>query len=349
MNRSAADAPAFSTLLHRQAQVRLGKGLIVAILMLLAVECIFHQDWALHRMRSVFAAGRALDKVLYVEDTRPELLILGNSRADNGFDPRTLVRAMNWQPPGDAFNLGLPGADARVLLGILLRFERAGVLGEQGVKLAVLSLDEALLQKVDTLGQEVFFADRATLWQDGEYLDWLRSGLRLYGYSDNLRQLREPGTLTRFIQALRQDTDPVGGAARAHAGYRAGFGELQDKAAAIRQEAGSMKPPHAGNLIHFWRMIDLLEGHGVKVAVVFPPLLNRNVLYLQADHPEAAPYRAIMAELTRRRVPVIILDQKVPRNPDEFINAGHLNDRGAQRYSTLLGQALATAWPTITP
>jgi hypothetical protein len=298
-------------------------------------------------MRSVFAAGRALDKVMYVEATPPDLLILGNSRTDNGFDPKTVTHAMGQTHARSIFNLGLPGADARVLLGVLMRLDRKGVLGGQGVKQAVVSLDEALLQQVDTLGQEVFFADKAILFQDGEYLDWVRARLRLYGYSDNLRQLREPGTLSRFIEALRRDTEPVGGGAWEHAGYRAGFGKLQDQAAAQRQEAGSLTPPHARNQAHFWRMIDLLQRRGVRVAVTFPPLLNRNVLYLQEDSPAAAPYLAVLKELQARNIPIIVLDRKLPRNRAEFINAGHLNDRGAQRYSALLGRALSNTWPTV--
>jgi hypothetical protein len=286
-----------------------------------------------------------MDKVLYVENARPVMLILGNSRADNGFDPGIVARVMGRTSPGSVFNMGLPGADARVLMGILLRLDRAGALGGEGIKQVVISLDEALLQKVDTLGQEVFFADRPTLWRDGEYHDWLRANLRLYGYSENLRQLREPGSLSRFVQALRQDTDPVGGSARLHAGYRAGIGGLQDNAAALRQEAGSRNPPDAGNLTHFWRMVALLRERGVEVAVTFPPLLTRNVLYMTAESPEAAPYQAVLRELRRWDVPIIVLDREVPRRPAEFVNAGHLNDLGAQRYSALLGDALAAIWP----
>lgn len=322
-----------------------GRGLLIALLLLLGVELALHQDAVLQRLRSAFAAGRAVDKVLFVEANPPDLLILGNSRADNGFDPKTVLRAMGPAAPSEGFNLGLPGADARVLAGILLRLDRGGLLGGTGIQYVVLSLDEALVQQVATLGQEVFFADRALMLTDWQYHDWFRSVFRLYGYSDNFRQLREPGNLQRFLRALRADTDPIGGSAAAHAGYRAGFGGLQDKNAAMRQEVGSRNPPSANNLEHLWRMIDLLQQRGVKLAVVFPPLLNRNVLYLDDHSPDAAPYHAILAELQRREIPVIVLDHLLPRNPAEFVNAGHLNDRGAQRYSTLLGQALARLWP----
>jgi hypothetical protein len=286
--------------------------------------------------------------VLFVEASSPDLLIMGNSRADNAFDPATVVKAMGASAPLNVFNLGLPGADMRVLYGISRRLDRAGVLGGGGIDFVVLSLDEALVQDVDTLGQEVFFADRQAMLSDSQYHDWFRSVLRLYGYSDNLRQLREPGTLGRFVRASRRDTDPVGGGAVEHAGYRAGFGALQDQNAALRQEAGSRNPPAEKNVRNLWRLIDLLEERGVRLAVVFPPLLNRDVLYLGGDSEEAGPYEAISFELVRRGIPLIVLDERVPRDVTEFVNAGHLNDRGAQRYSALLGQALAGIWRTST-
>lgn len=329
----------------RAAAIHPGKGLAVAILLLIGVELLLHQDAVLHRLRSVFAAGRALDKVLYVERNTPELLIIGNSRADNAFDPATVLAGMGSAAPRRAFNLGLPGADARVLFGIMKRLDRAGVFGNGGVAAVALSLDEALVQDIDSLGQDVFFADRQTMLADAQYHDWLRTVFRLYGYSDNLRHLREPRTLERFLRAVSQDSEPVGGGAAEHLGYRAGFGALQDKAAALRQEAGSRKPPSEENVRNLWRILDLLSQRGVRVAVVFPPLLNRNVLYLGDDASASPPFIAILRELLRRGIPVIVLDDRVPRDPAEFVNAGHLNDQGAQRYSTLLGQALSGIWP----
>lgn len=318
-----------------------GKGIIVALALLILVEVMFHQDWVLYRLRSVFAAGRAFDKVLFVESHRPQLLIVGNSRVDNGFDPETILETMGHVAPQSAFNLGLPGADARIVFGIFLRLDSKRALGNAGVQRVVIGLDEAFVQKVDTLGQEVFFADRASMWGDGEYLDWLRSFLRLYGYCDNLRQMREPATFFRFIEALRRDTEPVGGGASEHSGYRAGFGGLQDTADAQRQDAGSINPPYSGNVINLWRIIDLLQDRGVRVEVVFPPLLNRNVLYMQPTNPAALPYKAILKDLQKRQIPVHILDREIPRNPLEFVNVGHLNDKGAQHYSILLGQSLS--------
>lgn len=325
--------------------VRTGRGILVALILLLGVEFALHQDAVLHRFRSVFAAGRGLDKVLYVEARAPTLLIMRNSRADNAFDPQTVLKAMGRWGPGDAFNIGLPGADARILYGIARRLDDAGVLGGGGVAFVVLTLDEALVQNVDTLGQEVFFADRTAMLADNQYHDLFRSLFRLYGYSGNFRQLREPGTAQRFLRAIHRDTDPLGGGAAEHVGYRAGIGALQDRDAALRQEAGSRAPPSEDNVRNLWRLVNLLQQRGVTLAVVFSPLLNRNVLYLGAGSGDSIPYEAIVTELERRGIPVVTLDDRVPRDVAEFVNAGHLNDRGAQRYSTLLGQALAKIWP----
>jgi hypothetical protein len=319
-------------------------GLLTAASLLLVAELFLHTDAFLYRYRSVFAAGRALDKVQYVESNRPELLILGNSRADNGFDPVTLQRMLGFRLERAAFNLALPGADARVLDGIVERLDQAGSLGTGGARYAVVSLDEALVQPIDTIGQDIFFASTSGMWADGRYHDLLRASLHLYGYASNLRELREPGSLARFARATFHDVDPVGGAAAAHLGYRAGFGGLQDVQSARLQEVGSLGPPDAVNVEHLWRILDLLQRRGVRVAVVFPPLLNRDVLYLAGPPLARAPYLLIVDELSRRRVPMVALDAGPPRDPAEFSNAGHLNDRGAQRYSKLLGQALSRIW-----
>ena len=317
---------------------------MVAALLLLAIEMCLHTDTFLYRYRSVFAAGRALDKTLYAEAHCPPLVVLGNSRADNAFDPRTIRQSLDPAIDRDAFNLGIPGADSRVLAGIVDRLDAAACLRTGGIRHIVLSLDEALVQAVDSLGQEVFFADALRMGADGQHQDAFRAVLRLYGYSTNLRQLREPGTLQRFLQATAHSVEPLGGGAAVHLGYRAGFGGLQDEQSALRQEEASVAPPDAVNLRHLWRMLDLLDSRGVRVAVVFPPLLNRDVLYLSRAGAEGAPYRAISAELRRRNVPLISLDAGPPRDPSEFVNAGHLNDRGAQRYSRLLAQLLNRVW-----
>lgn len=93
------------------------------------------------------------------------------------------------------------------------------------------------------------------------------------------------------------------------------------------------------------RSLDLLQARGVRVAIVYPPLLNRDVLYLAAGDSAAEPYLEVVRQLHARGVPLIGLEPGVRRNPVEFVNAGHLNDRGAKRFSALLAERLAVIWP----
>ena len=315
-----------------------------AVLVLGAVEAWLHTDAFAYRYRSVFAVGRAVDKLRYVETHVPALLLVGNSRVDNAFDPVTLQKHLPGIPPQQAFNLGMPGADARVFYGVFTRFADKGLLGPERIGRVVLGLDEGFLQSGDTLGYEVYFASRAGMWHEGEYLDLLRSWVRLWGYAENLKELREPAKLERFLVATAREFEPVGGAAREHLGYRAGFGGLQEAGQAMVQEAGSRRAPDPRLLRYFWRLLDLLESKGVEVAVAFPPLLNRDVLYLTPADPSAAPYQEVAKQLAARGIPMIALDPGGLRSPDEFVNAGHLNDRGAQRFSRMLAERLQKTW-----
>lgn len=285
-----------------------------------------------------------MDKVRYVEAHVPSIVIVGDSRVDNGFDPATVQAGLPGVRPGQIFNLGMPGADTRALYGILTRLAHENLLGPGRIGRVVLGLDENLLQAGDALGYGVYFANRRALWKEGEYRDLLASWLRLWGYAQNLKELREPAKLERFMRASLGDVDPVGGAARERLGYRPGFGGLQDARQAMLQEAGSKKPPDARLLRYFWRCLDLLAENGVQVAVAFPPLLNRDVLYITPRDPAAQPYLKITEELAARGIPMIALDPGGARSVDEFVNAGHLNNRGAQRFSRMLARKLKETW-----
>ena len=326
---------------------RPGLGIAFALLLLTAVEAILHTDAFLLRYRAVFAAGRAMDKVRYLESNPPTLLIVGNSRVDNGFEPRALAERLRVAQPNSIFNLGLPGSDTRTLFGLLTRLERKKLLGPGGIEFVVVGLDESYLQPADSLGYEVFFADRAAMARHGEFGDLARSLLRLWGFSDNLKELREPGKFERFVQASRGSVEPVGGGAGEFAGYRAGFGGMQDAAQMGVQEAGSKQPPDLARIDYLDQSIQLLRHRGVRIAFVYPPLLNRDLLYVALGDPAARPYLDIDRGLRDRGYPVIALEPGVRHDPAEFVNAGHLNDRGAKRFSTLLADELATRWPDL--
>lgn len=325
-----------------QVWQRPGAGFAVAMLLLVAAESLLHSDAVLHRFRAVFAAGRAMDKVLHVERNPPRLLIMGNSRVDNGFDPETVVEHAAGLAGPSAFNLGLPGANASVLYGIVCRLDGAGLLKPGVIEQVVVGLDEGLVQGDDSLGYLVFFGDRRRMLEQRDYANLGRSLVRGWGYASNLKQLREPAKLERFVRALHDPLEPVGGGAATRLGYRPGFGAVMQDADQVRQqEAGSSAAPDAKAEADLLAMLDLLRQRGVLVSVVFPPLLNRQVLYLDAQMPAAAPYRRIRSELVARGVPMVALGAGEGRDPGEFVNAGHLNDRGAQRFSAMLGRALA--------
>ena len=316
-------------------------------MLLLVPEAMLHTDEFFYRFRAVFAVGRAMDKLKFVEANAPTLLIVGNSRVDNGFDPGAIAGRLGAENRGRIFNFGLPGSDTRTLFGLLTRLDRKGLLGPSRIEVVVIGLDEGYLQRADALGYEVFFADRATMLEKGEYRDLARSLVRLWGFSDNLKELREPAKLERFVQASRDSVEPIGGGAAKFAGYRAGFGALQDAAQIGVQEAGSKQPPDPARIDYLNRSLDLLRARGVRVAVVYPPLLNRDVLYLATDDAAANPYVEVARQLRARGVPLIGLEPGVRHDPAEFINAGHLNDRGAKRFSALLAMQLEAVWPDL--
>jgi hypothetical protein len=315
----------------------LGKSFWVAVLIILCVELALHSESIIHRYRSVFAVGRAIDKLHYVEKHPPRLLFLGNSRIDNGVDPRAISHAIG-QPASYSFNLGIPGANLLNYHGIVERLNAQGLLGVQGIHTVVLGLDEGALQEDNSLGYVGFLADRAALWESGRYLDLLGSYLRLWSYSGNLRQLREPDKSLRFIEASVRSIDPIGGAAETHLGYRAGFGGTQNGAQVIVQENAAQQPPSPDVEKFLWRTIALLQSRGVRVFATIPPLRDRPSAFFD-PRPAAAPYRALLARLHQRGV--VILSTPADFVPSDFINAGHLNDRGAQRFSAELGRQLA--------
>ena len=314
----------------------LGRSFWFAVLLLLGVELALHSDAVLQRYRSVFAVGRAVDKLQFVETRPPQVLFIGNSRTDNGIDPRTVSRALG-QPAAVSFNLGLPGTNVLTWHGMVERLNTRGLLGPQGIHTVVLGLDESALQDDNSLGYVSFFADRTALWQAGRYQDWLGSVVRLWSYSGNLRQLREPEKALRFLAASTRQIDPVGGAAAAHLGYRAGFGAAQDQAQVAQQERAAHQPPAPVTLDFLWRMLDRLQGQGVRVFVTIPPLRDRESAFYDASA-SAAPYRALLARLQQRGVR--ILPAPTGFVLADFINAGHLRDAGAQRYSVDVGRQL---------
>lgn len=317
----------------------------MGLLLLALVESWLHIDDFLYRYRSVFATGRAMGKLHFVESHPPALLVLGNSRVDNGFDPRTLLEGGAADITG--FNMGMPGANAGILFGLVKRLAEEGRLGAKGVRLVLIGLDEGLLQAEDSLGYGVFYSDPAWLWLNRDWRGMLAHSIRLWGYSANLKQLREPGKALGFMQASFASVEPIGGGAAEHLGYRAGFGGLQNAEQVRRQQESFDTPPDSVQIKALFATVTLLQQHGVQVAVVYLPLLNRELLYLTPQLPAAQPYTAVAGRLTAIGIPLLALEPGTQRDPGMFVNPGHLNDRGAQYHSRLLARQLRAIWPSL--
>ena len=280
---------------RRRVSGFIGAGTLVALLLLLGVESLFHTDAFMNKYRSVFASGRAMEKLMYAESRIPSIVIAGNSRIDNGFNPAVIEKAL---PSEHVLNMGVPGANARIMYGMFARLDKQGLLGEKGIKKVILGLDESLFQTDDSLAYSVFFADRAAMWGNGEYRDLVGSIIRLWGYADNLKQLKEPAKAVRFLEASVADVEAWGGAVKQNHGYRAAAsGEFQNIEQLMRQEAGSQNPPDPVVEAYFWRLLELLQRRQVDVAVLFPPLLTREVLFLGDGHASARPYLEIRKKL----------------------------------------------------
>lgn len=307
-----------------------GQAAWIALALLLCFELALHSDAVLQRYRAVFAVGRAIDKVAYVEHMHPALLILGNSRADNGIVPAIMVGSTDIR----AFNLGMPGANALVLEGVTERLLAADTPVPADV---FITLDETLFQHEDSLGYYGFLASREALFKAGFNAELFGSVLRTWYYAGNLRQLREPDKLLRFAQATLGDVDPIGGSAAQTLGYRAGFkGRFQNRAQLMAQEAGTRAPPDARMVEALLATVDRLHHAGARVHLISTPLFGRT----SAFGPDAAPgpYADLMPQLEARGGHWL----EVPRpelDADHFADPGHLNDSGARLYSAALGQA----------
>lgn len=312
----------------------IGPAAWIALALLLCFELLLHSDAVVQRYRAVFAVARATDKIIHVEHTRPALLILGNSRADNGIAPDTMLAAAQQPPASGAFNLGMPGANALVLHGVATRLLAGGAPAPSDV---FITLDETLFQHEDSLGYYGFLAARDALLKAGFRGELFGSVLRSWYYAGNLRQLREPDKLVRFLQATAGEVEPAGGSAARTLGYRAGFkGRFQNREQLMAQEAGTRAPPDPRMVDAMFDLVDLLVRAGARVHLVATPLYGRGPAFGPGAAP--GPYADMMPGLLERggrwlEVPRPALDA------DHFADPGHLNDSGARLYSAALGKA----------
>ncbi|MBP6097735.1 MAG: hypothetical protein KA451_15315 [Methyloversatilis sp.] len=311
----------------------LGAAPWITLAILFVFELVLHSDAWLLRYRSVFAVGRASDKVDFVARQPTEVLFVGNSRADNGLSPEAFAAGAGLNPASKIFNLGMPGANTLVLKGTIERLLDGGMTAPAHVFIA---LDETLFQNEDSLGYYGFLASRSDLLEHGFHGALFGSWLRTWYYSGNLRQLREPEKLLRFMRATVSSIDPVGGSAEQTRGYRKGIsGGFQTREQLRAQEAGTRAPPDPRLVKALVALVERLVGSGSRVYLVAIPMFERTPAFGSAAVPseyskvlsrlEAGGARWLEVPLTRRL------------EPEHFADPGHLNDGGAVLFSSALG------------
>lgn len=308
-------------------------GTLIALLLLMCIEALLHTDAFLYRYRSVFAAGRAMDKVLAFEAKPTTLLILGNSRVDNGVSPDTMRQATGL----DAFNLGLPGAEACNIEGVVLRLDRNGVFAAGRTRHVLFGLDEGFFQRTGGLGYEVYFDDRERLLAHDRYRDWLRSAIRLWGYADSLRTLQEPAKFVQAVQASLGEVESWGGNASRTSGFRAADEVVNQDASQIESQAGTThRPPDPQVLECFWATTERLKAAQVGVSVFFTPALHTSNAFNTDAVTADSPYSRMKGEFIARGIGVMDIDTRSIIAGKFFANPGHLNRKGATQFTTLL-------------
>lgn len=308
-----------------------------ALVLLLGFEAALHCDAWLYRYRSVFAAGRAEDKMRHAANRQPATLFIGNSRTDNGLSPIAFRAGAGLPDDAAVFNLGLPGANTLVLRGVVERLLERGMKPPADVFIA---LDETLFQDEDSLGYYGFFARRTDLWDDRLHAALFGSWLRSWYYSGNLRQLREPDKLGRFVQATFSEVEPVGGSAAHTAGYRKGrSGGFQSAEQLRAQEGATHAPPDPRMTRHLLDLVERLAGAGSRVHLIAVPMFERASAF--GPDVAAGPYADIVPALQARGARWLETPLSRALEAGDFADPGHLNDHGARVFSSSLGQAYA--------
>lgn len=315
-----------------------GKGLAVGLLLLLGVELYLHSDDFLHRYRSVFAVGRAADKVRHVAEIQPALVFIGNSRVDNGIAPSTIATTLGAEPDR-VFNLGVPGVNTRVLNGIIQRLGDRLALHKKGVRCMLIGLDASLFREEDAMNYSVFFADRGAMLKYGEYRPLFASIFRLWGFSANLKGLREPARLRDFLSATLLDRDPWGGSAAQNRGFRAKKEVLDPARVKVEPAAMDIPALESPSVSYLLDTIDELRRRKVIVGIFFPPQFKRANIFESA---QSTPINAtrLLSALKQAGVHIYRVAESATFPAKWFANPGHLNQEGAQLYSLLLAQRI---------
>ncbi len=316
------------------------KGLLAALIILLGTELYLHNDDFLYRYRSVFAVGRAADKLSYIRNTKPDIIFLGNSRVDNGIDPKVIADRFNLKP-NQVFNFGIPGINTVSLCGMAQRLVQDNDRENSDKQYILIGLDDSLFTLNDNLNYSVFFADRWSLLANHQWGVLLANTFRLWGFSNNLKGLREPSRLDAFLRATLEDRDSWGGSLSENHGYRAKNGTLtKDVIEQVERRIDRIKSLHPLAVDYFFCLIETLVKHDRIVAVYFPP-----TFWHEAPFPEKYP--AIIERLQKMGVRILRKTDDSDYNWNLFSDPGHLNNAGAAKFSNQIASQIMMIWPSL--
>lgn len=324
--------------------IKHGRGLLVGILILGCFELYLHNDGFLDRYRSVFAVGRAADKINFAAKTQPTMVFMGNSRVDNGIIPDAIASSLRINRD-EVFNLGIPGQNTRVLSGVIKMLASRKALVSNRLRYVAIGIDETLFSPKDDLNYSAFFADRfdALIFHEPKVV--LESFFRMWGYSDNLKGLREPGRMRDFLIATVADREPWGGSVSINLGYRAMESTLSDKqaeSAFVASKYPTLEPSSVG---YFFKAVDELLKNNIKVGVFFTPQYRHGNAF--EDVRENDEYQGILKRLQKNGVEIFKTTNDTGYSAIDFSDPGHLNKTGAEKFSKELSAVIQQRWPEI--
>lgn len=320
------------------SRYRAGKGLLVAAALLLALEICLHMTPWMQRYRAVFASGRLIDKLMYVSEVSPQLIVIGNSRIDNGIDP-TVIAAELSIARQEVFNLGIPGANTRVIQGATHWLLERNSLSNSHV---LLGLDPSLFSLNEELGYSVFVLDKSQAWQLGDYAAWRDSWFRLWGFANNLKGLREPQKMIQWFQASTGELAAWGGELNTNQGFRAKQGVLSEAQQQAVSSELATTPLDVTAYQYFISAIKEWRDHDVAISVFFPVVFaNGEVISVQQGFTEF-DFKRLKTDLSRLGVRFLNSPKAASYGAEDFFNPGHLNVTGAEKYSQWLAQEYET-------
>jgi len=276
---------------------------------------------------------------------QPAIVFMGNSRVDNGISPEVVSSTLNMNQ-GEVFNLGIPGQNTRVLSGVVRELEHRGALSAVQLQCVMIGLDATLFYPVDSLNYSIFLADRWEMAAAGEYRDLFSSVFRLWGFSPNLKGLREPARIQGFIAATLTDREPWGGSVRDNLGFRAKQERLTSAQIKAVPDQGTPETLDIQARAYLLAAIDRLVARGISVGVFFTPQYRRSNGF-EWSGSDNDTYRQLLADIQTRGVALVHVADMDTYGADLFANPGHLNEEGARRYSTALAQAMRSQCPAI--